>query len=96
MNYCETCKYWGEPEDQENWSADPPHKTCGNEKIGDYVEGDDSMDSSWHEMGCPVTGPKFGCVHHERIPEFPTLNPDKETHIPAGTYITKKSNRCES
>lgn len=67
VNYCETCKYWGLLAEDETDDADPPHKICGNEKIGDFPGGDDSdtMDSVWHEMGRPTTGPKFGCVHHE-------------------------------
>ncbi len=56
------------------------YKTCCHESIGDYNETidpdfipnntpqnikSDAMTSAWREMGCPMTGPKFGCIHHE-------------------------------
>lgn len=80
---CETCKYWGD-EEWDCYDAPPGYKTCTHDKINDYGawiddekpctpdnQCDDALVSAWREMGAAMTGPRFGCVHHE----LPSVEP---------------------
>ena len=60
MNTCNTCKHW----DQEFYD-NIPRGTCRHQKVngafGDEEDGLDHWDcAEFH------SGPKFGCVHHEK------------------------------
>ena len=57
MNTCDTCKWWG------GLSDEPPMRKC---KKQDW--GEDSVyiaNAEPYGGGEVVTGPKFGCIHHE-------------------------------
>ncbi len=58
MNYCETCKHWGE------------RGFCSSSKIEDgdrypLEKAADMLLYSYPEGGVFRVGPRFGCVHHE-------------------------------
>lgn len=66
MNTCDTCKWWGtSPEPR----FEPHLRGCSSDKnmAGYHVEHvpDDGMLVENDEGWGFVTGPKFGCVHHE-------------------------------
>ena len=76
---CATCKWWGDPEwDDSHGSTLAGYKTCSNSKIGDsspWIDDNkastpdnlrnDALTSAWEEMGAPLSGPRFGCIHWE-------------------------------
>jgi len=63
MKNCETCKHWSDKEVPYNKVV----RECNNKKINDdyYNDEPDGLYYSYQEGGYFLTGPKFGCVHHE-------------------------------
>lgn len=59
MNTCDTCKWW--------MSRDYPHCVCENKKVSDGTPSQIPNEAylAVHDEGEFVTGPKFGCIHHE-------------------------------
>jgi len=67
MSTCDTCKHWA-PYGSKNVPKYPPHMSlCWHLWVGpvnpDGTERTDYL--STMSLGRAVTGPKFGCVHHE-------------------------------
>ena len=68
MNTCDTCKWWKPLDGEPN---EPLMMVCFNEHIHcdvSMVGGDANCACDAypeHHSGRMVTGPKFGCVHHE-------------------------------
>lgn len=67
MNTCDTCKWW----DRQSYSVDPPFvgRKCFSPLFEDSGSGNpegsvtqSGMDAGYVEL---LTGPKFGCIHHE-------------------------------
>lgn len=70
MKTCDTCKWWGvspvsgQPPGVSDFFEKINYKECG--ALGSLEP--DSADVDGFEMGSMpeiVTGPKFGCIHHE-------------------------------
>ena len=60
MNTCKTCRWWGLHE------SDGPQKGCYCPKL----ESKDSDGARCDDPGATLmTGPDFGCIHHEDLPE---------------------------
>jgi hypothetical protein len=61
MNTCETCKWWdGRGFHHSNWGT---QRRCISEKA-DSVD-DDAMFAESDDVAYVITGPRFGCIHHE-------------------------------
>jgi hypothetical protein len=65
---CQTCKFWIHREHNAHLEEGNNQRECTSPKIGEgeQTRGDDEMSYSYEECGRFMTGPKFGCVHHER------------------------------
>lgn len=68
MNTCDTCKHW----DKQSGSVDLPYyEGLGECMKASALQGKSSrredifMLNTDHDEANLVTGPKFGCVHHE-------------------------------
>lgn len=66
MNTCDTCKWWAP------YGSDVPKypkgiSLCWHDRIGpiDPLPARDDKFLSTMSLSRAVTGPKFGCVHHE-------------------------------
>lgn len=62
MNTCDTCKWW------RNFNLS--ERNCGgceNQKLSNYSVWPDGCVINNQDMDGqqPVTGPKFGCIHHD-------------------------------
>lgn len=82
MNTCKTCKWWGSPgtgharaNHCENPKSIPLEKVLGGSDIPDDWVATNFDDADCHGTGIPVfiTGPDFGCIHHE-----PGKHPNRE------------------
>lgn len=63
MNTCDTCKFWMPRKDAR--FAHSTARECRSDKVSELAYGDDTLSYSYHEDGEILTGPKFGCIHHE-------------------------------
>lgn len=65
MNTCDTCKWW-----EDFKLKRKPCGGCSNLKLSRYQVSPDGLCINNQDMDGqqPVTGPKFGCVHHEPKP----------------------------
>lgn len=69
MSTCKTCKYW------DSEILDPIHfkgerenmRLCNNEDLCDMGDNKLSAGETWGSAQRPMTGPNFGCVHHEKL-----------------------------
>lgn len=70
MNTCDTCKWW---EANFHGTRDVAPTSCMNPKLRKAyweevgVNEAASYDESSRKIPSLVTGPKFGCIHHERL-----------------------------
>lgn len=58
MNTCDTCKWW-------NALPNSNDRFCLHPKVGGLGDGKDDEAYHDYEDVYIMTGPKFGCVHHE-------------------------------
>lgn len=62
MNTCDTCKFWG----KEHHAETENRKFCKHRKLDpDVYEGMDFATVYDGIDSLIMTGPKFGCIHHE-------------------------------
>jgi len=67
MNTCDTCKWWCKSLEE----TDKPPMQCDNDKLHLDLRGNDTCGCDGyteHRSGAMITGPQFGCVHHEPKP----------------------------
>ena len=57
---CKTCKWWSKQE----WPDDAGKRACLNQKL-DTLDGKDTLYAPYCDTEV-LTGPDFGCVHHEQ------------------------------
>ena len=66
MNQCKTCDFWGEFGTQESFGI------CHHPKLADLGavrgQGPDVLGYEFDEGVAILTGPEFGCIHHEERP----------------------------
>lgn len=69
MNTCDTCKWWGNKKEAYSDTGSDNIKPCGSPCIDTDYTGEDcaEVENNGHqdERSFFITGPKFGCVHHE-------------------------------
>lgn len=69
MNTCKTCRYWGEG----FYRDDDADRICDHPKHGECVDSNhkgatDLLIYPYSEGASFITGPNFGCIHHEAKP----------------------------
>lgn len=57
---CKTCKWWA----NQAWPEDGNMRECLHENVEGGIHGDDRLVAIYCD-GEILTGPDFGCVHHE-------------------------------
>ncbi len=71
MNTCKTCKYWHDDEFGNEWGL---FKPCHHSKVHDNNRFHDHTQDELVDVLCAstdgdtptiLTGPDFGCIHHE-------------------------------
>lgn len=62
MNTCDTCKWW-----ELCFPKSTDHQ-CGHEKVGWLLNSAPDAATHDYEDVPIITGPKFGCIHHEPKP----------------------------
>jgi len=64
MKNCKTCKWWAEQGEKKT-------RVCSHEKLtesfGRQAYADDALTYTYTEDGWFLTGPDFGCVHHDGV-----------------------------
>lgn len=67
---CDTCKWWGSEKYKEDETLKFDYRLCNHPKLfpnGEAPEDgltDAGMDAGYQDL---ITGPKFGCIHHEAL-----------------------------
>lgn len=64
MNTCDTCKHWGTG----SWGSNLDVSACGKletEPAAHDIKPDSAYAVDKQGMAGFMTGPKFGCIHHE-------------------------------
>jgi hypothetical protein len=71
MKTCETCRFWMPTDLDPGQSIDIQYGACIHQKMDytsdDWTPAEDGTAQTGSDAGWPtwITGPRFGCIHHE-------------------------------
>jgi len=65
-NTCKTCRWWDEEPDDVRDTCDLQLRMCLHMAVTDEIKNHHvNRHDLLYSIGAPLTGPDFGCIHHQ-------------------------------